>query len=216
MMNAVTIIALLYLLAVALVLCCAVALGRARRSRSCAVAVFLVGAVLAAQHADKPAPVPSAYLRWDRGLADNGSAATNDTVFIRGTYDPLMANDALHVDYRPKWITDSPDGWARAYDGGVSDLADGFAVTIPDATNMVIYIWSEYIEPAPTHTNGEYRIVFVARLDGEAADAPRYVTPRTPIKGMEDEGDAHHLSPPSLPPPVQSLFSTLATENLTE
>ena len=216
MMNAVTIIALLYLLAVALVLCCAVALGRARRSRSCAVAAFLVGAVLAALHADKPAPVPSAYLRWDRGLADNGSIATNDTVSIRGTYDPLMANDALHVDYRPKWITDSPDGWARAYDGGVSDLADGFAVTIPDATNMVIYIWSEYVEPAPTHTNGEYRIIYVGNITNSPPEAPRYFLPRTPIKGMEDEGDAHHLSPPSLPPPARSRVSTLATENLTE
>ena len=179
-------------------------------------AALCVLAAFCAILADKPTPVPSALLRWDRGLADNGSVATNDTVFIRGTYDALMANDALHVDYRPKWITDSPDGWARAYDGGVSDLADGFAVTIPDATNMVIYIWSEYVEPAPTHTNGEYRIIYVGRIDGGAADAPHYVTPRTPIKGMEDEGDAHHLSPPSLPPPAQSLFSTLATENLTE
>ena len=112
-MNVITAIALLYLLAVALVLCCAVALGRARRSRSCAVAAFLVGAVLAALHADKPTPVPSAYLRWDRGLADNGSVATNDTVFIRGTYDALMASDALHVDYRPRSIVDTPDGWTR-------------------------------------------------------------------------------------------------------
>lgn len=213
MMNAVTIIALLYLLAVALVLCCAVALGRARRSRSCAVAAFLVGAVLAALHADKPAPGPSAYLRWDRGLADNGSVATNDTVFIRGTYDALMASDALHVDYRPRSIVDTPDGWTRGYDGRVSDLADGVTVVIPDATNMVVWIWSEYIEPAPTHTNGEYRIIFVARLDGEAANAPRYVTPRTPIKA--DGG--RQLSPPELPEPNrESLFSTLATEILQE
>ena len=215
-MNIAVVIALLYILAVGLALCLAFAARRIRRSRPVAVGVFLLGSVLAALHADKPTPVPSALLRWDRGLADNGSVATNDTVFIRGTYDPLMANDALHVDYRPKWITDSPDGWARAYDGGVSDLADGFAVTIPDATNMVVWIWSEYIEPAPTHTNGEYRIIYVGRIDGGAAESPRYVLPRTPIKGMEDEGDAHHLSPPSLPPPAQSLFSTLATENLTE
>lgn len=144
-------------------------------------AALCVLAAFCAILADKPTPVPSALLRWDRGLADNGSVATNDTVSIRGTYDPLMANDALHVDYRPKWITDSPDGWTRAYDGGVSDLADGFAVTIPDATNMVIYIWSEYVEPAPTHTNGEYRIIYVGRIDGGAAESPRYVLPRTPI-----------------------------------
>lgn len=101
MMNAVTIIALLYLLAAALVLCCAVAARRIRRARPVAVGVFLIGSVLAALHADKPTPMPSATIRWDRGLADNGSVATNDTVFIRGTYDALMASDALHVDYRP-------------------------------------------------------------------------------------------------------------------
>ena len=144
-------------------------------------AALCVLAAFCAILADKPTPVPSALLRWDRGLADNGSIATNDTVFIRGTYDPLMANDALHVDYRDRTITDSPDGWSRAYDGAVGDLADGFAVTIPDATNMVVWIWSEYVEPAPTHTNGEYRIIYVGRIDGGAADAPRYVTPRTPI-----------------------------------
>lgn len=216
MMNAVTIIALLYLIAVALVLCCAVAARRIRRARPVAVGVFLIGSVFAALHSEKPTPVPAALLRWDRGLSDNGSIATNDTVFIRGTYNPIMANDALHVDYRPKWITDSPDGWARAYDGGVSDLADGFAVTIPDATNMVIYIWSEYVEPAPTHTNGEYRIIYVGNITNSPPEAPHYFLPRTTIKGMEDDGDAHNLSPPSLPPSAQSLFSTLAAENLTE
>lgn len=182
-MNIAVVIALLYILAVGLALCLAFAARRIRRSHPVAVGVFLLGSVLAALHADKPTPVPSALLRWDRGLADNGSIATNDTVFIRGTYDPLMANDALHVDYRDRTITDSPDGWARAYDGAVGDLADGFTVTIPDATNMVVWIWSEYVEPAPTHTNGEYRIIYVGRIDGGAADAPRYVTPRTPIKG---------------------------------
>jgi len=182
-MNAITAISLVFFAALALALCLAFAARRIRRSRPVAVGVFLLGSVLAALHADKPTPVPSALLRWDRGLADNGSIATNDTVFIRGTYDPLMANDALHVDYRDRTITDSPDGWARAYDGAVGDLADGFTVTIPDATNMVVWIWSEYVEPAPTHTNGEYRIIYVGRIDGGAADAPRYVTPRTPIKG---------------------------------
>lgn len=212
-MNVITAISLVFFAALALALVAAVALGRARRSRSCAVAAFLVGAVLAALHADKPTPVPSAYLRWDRGLADNGSVATNDTVFIRGTYDALMASDALHVDYRPRSIVDTPDGWTRGYDGRVSDLADGFTVVIPDATNMVVQIWSEYIEPAPTHTNGEFRIIFVARLDGEAADAPRYVTPRTPIKA--DGG--RQLSPPELPEPNrESLSSTLASEILQE
>ena len=194
----------------------AAASRRLRSARHGAALMFLAATIIATLYAQKPTPVPAAQLRWDQGLRDNGSAATNDAVFIRGTYDPIMAGDALHVDYRDRAIADSADGWTRGYDGTVSDLADGFSVTIPDATNMVVWIWSEYVVPAPTHTNGEYRILHVGKIDGGTADVSRYVAPRTPIRGMEDEGDAHHLSPPSLPPPAQSFFSTLSAENPTE
>lgn len=218
-MNIVVAIALLYLPCVVLVLCTACALGRARRSGADAVVVFLLGAIIATLHADKPPEIPSATFRWDEGLRNNGSVATNDTVFIRGTYDPLMAGDTLHVDYRDRSIVDTPEGWARAYDGVVSDLANGFTVTIPDATNMVIWVWSEYIEPAPVHTNGEYRITYVGNVTNQPPQSPRYVLPRTPIKAAGDGAVVWevNLSPPELPePPAQSLFSTLATENLTE
>ncbi len=207
-MNILIAIALLYIAAVALLLVGAFALGRAQRSRSGAVAVFLIGATVAAIHADKPTPVPSALIRWDTGLADNGSVATNDTVFIRGTYDQLMAADALHLDYRPKSSTNSLD-WVRCYEGVVSDLAAGFTVPIPDATNQVIYVWSEYVAPSPVHTNGEYRITYVGGVTNSPPAAPRYVLPRTPIK----TSTGVRLSPPELPdPPRASLLSTTANE----
>ncbi|MBQ3808660.1 MAG: hypothetical protein II840_11970, partial [Kiritimatiellae bacterium] len=175
-------------------------------------AAFLVGAVLAALHADKPAPVPSAYLRWDRGLADNGSIATNDTVFIRGTYDQLMANDTLHIDYRDRASTNALD-WVRAYNGVVSDLGPGITMTIVGATNMVIWVWSEYVPPAPVHTNGEYRITYVGSVTNSPPETPRYVLPRTPVKTAEGV----QLSPPELPEPQRtSLFSILASELLQE
>ena len=194
-MNIVSAIALLILAAIAFGLCLALALSRASRSRLDTIGVFLIGAVLGALYADKPTPIPSATLRWDTGLADNGSVATNDLVFIRGTYDQLMATDALHIDYRPKSSTD-PFDWMRGYDGVVSALSAGFTVLIPDATNMVIYIWSEYIPPSPIHTNGEYRATYVGSVTNSPPDAPRYVTPRTPIKGKDDEGEEIHLAPP--------------------
>lgn len=211
-MNFLIAISLLYLGAVALLLVSALALGRARRSRTGAVAVFLLGSVLAALHADKPTPGPSATIRWDDGLRDNGSVATNDTVFIRGTYDQLMANDTLHIDYRDKASTNALD-WVRSYDGIVSDLAAGITRTIPDATNKVIYVWSEYVPPAPVHTNGEYRVTYVGNVTNAPPEAPRYVLPRTPVKTSE----GIRLSPPELPEPQRtSLFSILASELLQE
>ena len=195
-MNLLIAISLLYLAAVSLLLASALALGRARRSRTGAVAVFLLGSVLAALHADKPTPVPSATIRWDDGLRDNGSVATNDIVFIRGTYDQLMANDALHVDYRDKGSTNETD-WVRCYEGVVTDLAAGFTVNIPDATNQVIYVWTEYVPPAPVHTNGEYRVTYVGNVTNAPPEAPRYVLPRTPVKTSEGA----RLSPPELPEP---------------
>lgn len=195
-MNLLTAISLLYLAMVALLLASAIALKRARRSRIVAVAAFLLGAVLAALHADKPTPVPSATIRWDDGLRDNGSVATNDAVFIRGTYDQLMANDTLHIDYRDKGSTNVTD-WVRGYDGGVSDLSAGFTVNIPDATNKVIYIWSEFIPPAPEHTNGEYRVTYVGSVTNSPPETPRYVLARTPVKTVAGA----QLSPPELPEP---------------
>ena len=195
-MNLLTAISLLYLAMVAIVLASAIALKRARRSRIVAVAAFLLGSVLAALHADKPTPVPSGTIRLDDGLRDNGSVATNDTVFIRGTYDQLMANDTLHIDYRDKGSTNVTD-WVRGYDGGVSDLSAGFTVNIPDATNKVIYVWSEFIPPAPVHTNGEYRVTYVGSVTNSPPETPRYVLARTPVKTSEGV----QLSPPELPEP---------------
>lgn len=211
-MNLLTAISLLYLAMVAIVLASAIALKRARRSRTGAVAVFLLGAVLAALHADKPTPIPSATIRFDDGLHDNGSVATNDTVFIRGTYDQLMANDTLHIDYRDRASTNALD-WVRAYNGVVSDLGPGITMTIVGATNMVIWVWSEYVPPAPVHTNGEYRITYVGSVTNSPPETPRYVLPRTPVKTAEGV----QLSPPELPEPQRtSLFSILASELLQE
>jgi len=174
----------------------AYALKRARRSRSAAVAVFLLGAVVAAIYADKPTPTPSATIMWDSGLTDNGSIATNDTVFIRGTFDPLMATDALHVDYRDKGSTNALD-CVRTYNGTVSDLTLGFTVTISNATNRIVYVWSEYVPPSPVHTNGEYRIINVGTVTNSPPESPRYVVTRTPIKGMDELGGETRLSPPT-------------------
>ena len=170
------------------------------------VAPALVALVL--HGSTKPQPVPSATILWDAGLADSGSVATNDLVFLRATYDLLLANDSLHVDYRTRGSTNALD-WVRAYNGFVYDLAAGFTVNVPDATNRVIWVWSEYIPPAPVHTNGEYRITYVGAVTNAPPGTPRYVLPRTPIV----TSDGLRLAPPELAPPPRASLGAANEEN---
>ena len=177
-----------------------------RLFRAALLAPFVVAMIV--HGSTKPPGVPSATIRWDEGLADFGSVATNDTVFIRGTYDPLMANDALMIDYRAKASTNALD-WVNAYNGIVSSLAAGITLTIPGATNMVIYVWSEYVAPSPVHTNGEYRVTYVGSVTNAPPATPRYVATRTRVKTAEGV----RLSPPELPEPNRAtLMSTTTTE----
>ena len=175
---------------------------RAKGASYSALAFFVVMAVATIYcAATKPPPTPSATLRFDRGLHDNGSVATNDHPVIRGTVDPLYTLDALHIDYRPKASTNALD-YVRAYDGRTTDLIAGISVFIPDCTDKLIWIWSEYIEPPPEHTNGEYRLDYVTRpLDGPVdPESPEFIMLRTPLIDSET---GRKLSPPELPPPIE-------------
>lgn len=198
-------VALFAVLAVHAISCSLVSVWRRERARGASyasLAAFVVGTALTVYcSATKPQPVPSATLRFDRGLHDNGSVATNDHPVIRGTVDPLYALDALHVDYRPKSSTNALD-YVRAYDGRTADLLAGISLFIPDCTDMLVWIWSEYVEPPPEHTNGEYRLDYVTRPiedAGTATETPRFIMLRTPVLDSET---GRRLSPPELPQPL--------------
>lgn len=175
---------------------------RARGASYSSLFVFIIGAIATVYcAATKPKPTPSAALRFDRGLHDNGSVATNDHPVIRGTVDALYTLDALHIDYRPKYSTNALD-YVRAYDGRTTDLIAGISVFIPDCTDKLIWIWSEYIEPPPEHTNGEYRLDYVTRpLDGPVdPESPEFIMLRTPLIDSET---GRKMSPPELPQPIE-------------
>lgn len=147
---------------------------------------------------NKPTPVPSATIRFDRGLYDQGSVATNDHPVIAWAFDPLLAFDTVYISARPKGSTNELD-WIDYHSGPVADtIWRGF---IPACTGMEIFVWSDYVPPAPEYTNGVYHLDYLAEpMDWEPVDdVMKWNLLRTPII---DANDGRWMSPPIIPEPL--------------
>ena len=176
---------------------------RHRRAGGSALAAVAFGAYAllfawAGNDGNKPKPTPSATLRFDVGLYDQGSVATNDHPVIAWAFDPWLASDTVHISARPKGSTNELD-WIDYHIGPVADtIWRGF---IPACTGMVIWVWSEYVPPAPEHTNGVYHLEYMSEpMDWEPVDCVRkWNLLRTPII---DAADRRLMSPPIIPEPV--------------
>lgn len=174
---------------------------------SLAFAAFAAYALLIARAgndgSNKPQPVPSAVIRFDRGLYDMGSVATNDYPVIAWRYDSFLENDIVHISARPKASTNELD-WIDYHVGPVSDtLWRGY---IPACTGMVVWVWCEYIPPAPESTNGVYHLDFLAEpMDYEppSEDVNEWVLLRTQV--IDAEG-GRLMSPPIIPQPLVDDF----------
>lgn len=89
--------------------------------------------------------------RFDDGLHDNHSYATNDTLHVAWTRDPVIPLDSLlYIDYRTSGATN--EEWITL--GATTVGAFHFDAIVQNATNFDYFIWSEYIPPTPIHTNG--------------------------------------------------------------
>ena len=176
-----------------------------RKAGGTALAAVLFGAyALLMAHAgnegsNKPTPTPSATIRFDRGLYNLGSVATNDHPVIAWSFDPWLSSDTIHIEARPKGSTNELD-WIEYHTGPVADtIWRGF---IPACTGMVIWVWSEYIPPTPESTNGVYHLDYLAEpLDYYSAneDVRQWHLLRTPII---DAADGRYMSPPIIPEPL--------------
>lgn len=120
------------------------------------------------------------------GLQDNGSYATNDTVYIAWTKtgSAVVPNDAeLYIEYRIQGSTNESD-WVEIWTGIVSDWSATFI--LDNATNYNYSIYYNYIPPPPVHTNGiwAYRTIRRPELDGHII----------PMKAIV-AGDTNTISP---------------------
>lgn len=177
---------------------------RQRRAGGSALAAVAFGAYSmlvgwAGNDGNKPEPTPSATLRFDVGLYDQGSVATNDHPVIAWRFDPWLSADTVHIAARPKGSTNELD-WIYYHTGSVSDtIWRGY---IPACTGMVIWVWSEYIPPTPQSTNGVYRLDYLAEsLDYLPVDerVRQWQLLRTRII---DAADGRYMSPPIIPEPL--------------
>lgn len=129
--------------------------------------------------ATKPPSPSQGIFNFYSGLTDQGSYATNDTVYISFSYDPSLKDDTLHIDYRD----DVEKPWTRLFDGLVTQSNLVFT-GIADATNLTYWIWAEYIPPQTVVTNGVYMMSGVVKPI-DSPETNRWVTPGIPIRANE-------------------------------
>lgn len=107
-------------------------------------AVFVVGF---AYYGSTKHGAPS--VRWDDGLADNGTLITNDTVSVRWTYSGIPSASSVFIDYREAGTTND---WLNLAETLAS--AQEWTGTLANATNYDYWVYSTYVPPVPVHTNG--------------------------------------------------------------
>ena len=88
-------------------------------------------------------------VRWDDGLADNGTLITNDTVSVRWTYPGIPSASSVFIDYREAGSTNK---WLNLAETLAS--AQEWTGTLGNATNYDYWVYSTYVPPVPVHTNG--------------------------------------------------------------
>lgn len=93
--------------------------------------------------------------RWDGGIKDNGSYATNSTLHVawqrdtsQGVLVPLDAT--VYIDYRTAGSTG--EVWNTLAESVVRNWQ--WNGIVQDATNFDYSVWAYYIPPEPVHTNG--------------------------------------------------------------
>ena len=89
------------------------------------------------------------HIRWDASLYNDGSVVTNDTVSIRWTYSGIPDESDIYIDCR---LFGTTNEWSDLGHAVASDRA--WTGTLANATNYEYFVYSEYIPPAPVHTNG--------------------------------------------------------------
>lgn len=136
---------------------------------------------------------------YQTGLTDAGSYCTNDLIHAEWTWPPLIGDYDFRWQYRDATITNEAGEvvgpWYELPGGMVSD---GFAEAIvPDATNMQVVCWAEYVPPIHVVTNGVYHLNGVMRAMGDAR-TNNWVTP-----GIRIIDGSRQIAPPEIRPARQ-------------
>lgn len=138
---------------------------------------------------------------FDSGISNNGTwwDSTNSVLYLSFNYQAVLSLDVLHVDARPVGSTNAAD-WVSYWHGPIT-TPQPVSIEMPDATNLSIWVWSEYVEPEHVVTNGvfhmngvmrkidpgntnEFFVTFPLRLGDENKGFPTEPDPRQPVLMM--------------------------------
>ena len=151
---------------------------------------------------------------FQNGVTDAGSYCTNDIIHAEWTYLEAYAGYALKAAYRDLTITNDVGGciddWHYLEDAVVADtLAEWY---VPDATNMEIVCYAQYVQPVHVVTNGVYHVGGVMRTMATTnmPDRADYVTPGVTVRAYDDETGDVIMTPTNEPP--ESVLGLLLNE----
>ena len=186
--------------------CCTLAvILLAPASKAFRKAWFAIAAFVLTLYAGTKPPQPTHLWRFEfqNGVHDIGSYCTNDTIHAEWNYEPAFWPYTLKAKYRDLTITNEVgvciDVWHNLEDVPVAAMsADWF---VPDATNMSVICYAEYVPPPHVVTNGVYHMEGVSRsMSTTNSPAPDFVTWGTRVELVLPNGATMVITPTNRPP----------------
>ena len=158
-----------------------------------------------------PQPPPHLWqFVYENGLHDIGSYCSNDTIHAAWDYAPAFEGAPLMAMYQDLTLTNEVgvciDTYHPLESTWVSNMqADWY---VPNAENMRVIVWAEFVEPPEVHTNGVLKLPGVMRsIDGSDKFIPASIV----IYANLDDGTRETLTPTDEPPQA-NLLQALAEE----
>ena len=196
---------------------------RSGLSRLCRLIKFLgpVGVIMAGPFivkmvsygSNKP-PQPTHLWRFEfqNGLHDIGSYCTNDTIHAEWDYAPAYESYTLKAKYRDLTITNEVgvciDVWHDMEDVPVSLMFAEWYV--PNATNMSVVCYADYVPPPHVVTNGVYHMEGVSRsMATTNSPAPDFVTWGIRVEVVLPNGAIKVITPTNRPPDPIFLMNNM-------
>ena len=164
---------------------------------------FSVATFVLMLYAGTKPPKPLWSFEFLNGVHDIGSYCTNDTIHAEWDYAPAYEPYTLKAKYLDLTITNEVgvciDVWHDLEDVPVSYMLAEWIV--PNATNMSVVCYAEYVPPPHVVTNGVYHMEGVSRsMATTNSPAPDYVTWGTRVEVVLPNGSIKVLTPTNRPP----------------
>lgn len=187
--------------------CCTLAaILLAPAAKSFRTAWFLIATIVLMLYAGTKPPQPPSHLwkfEFQNGVHDLGSYCSNDLIHAAWDYAPAYQPYTLKAKYRDLTVTNEVgvciDAWHDLDDVPVAAMIAEWHV--PDATNMSVICYAEYVPPPHVVTNGVYHMEGVSRsMATTDSPSPDYVTWGTRVEVVLPNGAIKVITPTNRPP----------------